>query len=299
MKRELNGPLLVLEIAGLQHFSLKSLHKKSFSLFRGFYLFLLILFLLLIAVSLGNSSFFLMKEKLTAKNALLFTILSGMSIGMTLVVFTSLIQSFISINNEKNIFVNGDKIISLIRSEFSSAFNFNNVKCSAWKKLIWMTFGFVIIHVIALAQMNSTKSQVACLMGVPTVFYIFLTVYKFTFYIDMINHQLATLGGLLTKIFDNKPIQVISIGQISFMKPTEVIASPMRRLRAVRNIYNVIQQNANLINASNGLSVLILITCLVVSLTIMGYKLFIILALEDSPSIALPGKLNKTQMKNE
>lgn len=287
MENELRGPLFVLEMAGLQHFSQRSRVLRSL---RVVWIFLFICFFILIAFCLGDSSFFYIKEKVTSRNALRYTILHLVNIGMTLVVLTSLFQSMKSSAEEEKFFKNGDKVTKLLKIHFNGEKKKNDLKRMAWVKFAVLMLSFAAIHVIALSQMRSKDKVVACLLEMSPILFIFLVLYKFTFYVEIINNQLKAIESLFGKIFVFSPIKVISGLHHPMMKIVETTESPSRKLQAIRNIYNLIHENAELVNRSNGLSVLILLSCSVVSLAVMGYEIFLTVALQAAPVDDLPGE---------
>lgn len=284
---ELNGSLFFFELMGLQYFSLKSLTqdslKNKITVYRFVYMVFLLIFVLSFVVAFVVADNFTFIESLTAKNVIMFAIKNSMNVGLVLVVCTSLIQSYVSTEYIKKIYLNTDEIARLAFCEFKVFIDFKKIKKSVWKRLAIMAVFFITLQgVIGFTNMKYLNNFYTMLIGIIPLFFFLVIVFKLVFYIDFINLHLEFLEKLIEdvpilqpiKIIDNINLHLLSVKSVKPVKPPE---DPMRKFRITRKIYNIIYENSILINDSNGLTVLMLLTSLVIALTATGYQGFVII----------------------
>lgn len=294
--QQLNGCLVIFELIGFQFFSLKALNQANYkdrpTAFRAIYMVTILVFLAI------KMYFFIMMSieynksdvKITAKNVVMLAIQRFMDFGLVVVFLTNLIQSFMSTQSIKMVFINVEKIVQLVKNEFKVIINFEKIRFATWKRFYIMLICVGAFHAITSYLMfcnNQTILQM--LTAVVPVFFLIMIVYKFIFYVGMINHQLKFLAKLLDNIFVYKSSKIVE----SFPKKLVKFDDPIRKLRAARQIYNYIYHNSTLINDSLGLTILVLLAVLVTSLTACGYKIFVIV-IGGLPTDEIPGKYFKT-----
>lgn len=283
MEKELNSCVVVFELLGLQYFSLKSLTADSLrsrpSVFRALYM-ILWLFLttsLMIIYIIHDHS--LAQGSLTAKNVLMYAIQHTMNVGLILVAITSLIQSMTSTRNIKKFFLNIHEIFDLYLYDFKIPANLKSIKRSSWRRMTLMLMYYLTIHG-GFMSLHAPLSDAAykMLFGMLPILFLVMIVYKFVFYVGIINRQLKFLNKLLEDNFLHQPIKMIDNMKfhLTTVKPVKSPDDNLKKLRSLRKIYNVIFENAAIINDSIGLTVLMLLVCLVISLTVAGYQVFVI-----------------------
>lgn len=282
METELNSCLVIFELLGFQYFSLKNLEKIDFmnrpTVFR-----IMHLVILLILISILTICFLIMEREtltgtITAKNMLMFAIQNSMNFGFVLVVCTSLIQSFTSTHNIKKFFVNLKMSVEILREVFDVKTDFNSLKKTMWKRFFVMLALFVSLH----GSVGFSQYRMEILpifIGILPIFFLIMIVCKYVFYVGMVNHQLECLDSAIETVITFPPIKIID--NINFhllpLKPVKQLDGPLKKINAVRKIYNLIYANGNLINDSVGLTILILLVTLITTLTATGYKLFVII----------------------
>lgn len=288
MRRELHGPLVILEFMGLQFFSLKRLeHGENLrgpSTFRAVYMFAVISFLVLITYAISQTNYFVIEEGYSAHNALEVTILRVLCFGLLMVVLTNSMLSFVTTKSVKKFFLDSEEMSQTMHRDFNSSFDFEKLKRSTRKLLIGMTIAFFILHVVSGAfQLHSPDNITSWALGIPIVMLLFVTVYKFVFYVDFVNAQLEKLTTLLEKLFNQPPLAIVDAFDLKSpnFRALSLLKVSEKKLRTFRDVYCTIHGNSMIVNASNGLPMLILISCLVVSLTVSGYEMFIGLAVEN------------------
>lgn len=280
METELSSCLKVFEFIGLQFFSLKDLtvdnSKKRPTFFRAVFMmvFVTIICLLMIGFILKDNT--AITGKVSAKTIVMHVIQRSFNIGMILVCCSSTIQSFVSTLEIKRVFMNLKEIEKIINQEFSVQIDFKTFKENAWKRLYIMLTSFTILHGgTSLFHMYEEDIVVKIFLGALPVLFLIMIVYKMIFFVALINFSLRLLDDLITDIFQYQPINIIdNINyHLTSVKTTENL---LERLRAARKIFNIIFENGALINKSNGLTTLIILTTVVISLTVAGYEAFVI-----------------------
>lgn len=288
MEAALDSYLVLFELTGLQYFSLKRLTCDNFkdppSIFRTIYMFVLIgvvSFLMYIYIFVDKASV----SGVMTSNILMRAIINSLSIGLILVVSVSLVQSYLSTRATKKIFYNINQMAEICLDEFGVKVNYKRIKASIWKRGATMITFFVITHggVTLFLYNDSPEEAFRMLIGSIPILLLFMIIYKFVFYVDMVNNQLEFVETLLDKTFQPEAVKVV--GEMCFKNTFD---DPLKKLRAIRNVYNIIFESGALVNRSNGLTILILLLDLVISITASGYEIFVI-AVGSIPIQRIPG----------
>lgn len=285
MENELNSCLIIFEVMGLQYFSLKKLGCNDAKSYKKVQRFLYMVFLLVFmntitTVFIANEHEIIKDEIITAKNIMMFAVQHTMDVGFLLVMCTGIIQSFLTTQSVKKIFLNTKEILQMGMTEFKTSIDLREMKRMAWKRLAVMVIFILTIHVtLMIVHKERPEAVLQLFYGLPPVFFLGVVVYKFVFYVGMVNSQLEFVGTLLEKVFKKEPMRIIDnisfhLTSVKFVKPPE---DPLKRLRVVWKIYNQIYESGVLVNDSLGLTILIILTSLVVTLTVSGYEIFVIL----------------------
>lgn len=283
MEEELNSSLVIFELMGLQYFSLKQLSKENQNdrptVVRTIYMVVLLVLvstLMLVFIWTNNN---MAQEHITAKNVLMFMVQNSMNVGLFLVVCTSLIQSFMSTRLVMKIYFNIKDMLHLYLQEFGDVVDFKKVRRASLKRVFTMlTFFFITHGSTTFISMKSYDDVVIMLIGAIPLFFLLMVVFKFIFYVEMVNSQLKFLNEILMKVWTCQSTKFIDniYFQVTKVKSVKTFEDPLRKLRVLRRIYNIIHENGNLINDSNGLTILTMLVCLVAALTASGYEAFVI-----------------------
>lgn len=285
MEKELNGSLVILECMGLQFFSLKTLEPGSYQK-RPSNIRVAFLLLLLLLIS-GMMYYFTLSarsgnENITAKNLIIFAIQRCLEVGYVTVIFIGMVQSLATTINVKKFFINTKLIGKLISQDFSHIFSFEKVRDFSMKRFIVMMIFFATVHGTASIfqyRANGLEGLIEMFIGAAPVFFLMMIVYKFVFYIDLINRQLEALKELFRELFlDDSSLTMINCNQkaaINVLHAIHVRDNSVRKLYTMRKIYNLIHENGELASSSNGLTIMVLIVVVVISLTSGGYNIFV------------------------
>lgn len=284
MEKELNSSLLIFEILGLQYFSLKSLKKENVtarpSIFRFLYMLVLVTIISALMICFIMFRTIPMDQKVTAKNALTFAIQNMISVCIILVVCISFLQSFVSTPLVKRIFLNSKEIAELVYNDFRIFIDLNKMRKATWRRLSIMLVFLCTVHgSITSVHLHSMKDVLFMFVLILPILFLLMISFKFVFYVRMVNIELKLLKNILDEIYTQLKLNQTRI----FVLPTALkIEEPpsedrLQKLIVARRIYNLIYENGLLINSSNGLTILILLMTLVVTLTASGYELFVIM----------------------
>lgn len=285
LEEALHSNLVIFELMGMQFFSLKKLSRLNAyerpSVFRVLLVFLVIFsvicFLMFLMTSLPGC---IPQEKkvIDAKNVLMFSIAQTMQLGMIISVICCVLQSYFSSKDVKKLFLNSREMVESMFREFDIVVDFEEIKKAAWKRFAVMTIFFLSIHGwMTYCSRNSSIMLLTSFCVAPVSIFLVLTVYKFIFFVVMVNRQLEGLTFTLTKIFDEKMGEVEHLHvQIISLKQTRSNHERLVKIQAARKIYNLIHENSELVNSSNGLTVLICIVAHAGLLVLKSYEMFTI-----------------------
>lgn len=294
MEESLNSCLILFELLGLQYFSLvhDNLTDRPTSFRTAFLAIILTLTTAIITKCITQHISLTDKEVVNAKNVLMYAIQHSMTVGFILVAYTSLIQSYTSTQKVKKFFSNTKDIVRLVHKEFNIKVNFKQIKREACKKILVMIIFFVTAHLtMTFLVVQSLRMTIGMIILMLPIFFILVIVYKFIFYVDIINHQLMSLEKMVGDIFKSQPLKIFDDFHVHMttVEPAKSSEDPMKKLQAARKIYNLIYDNGLLINSSNGLTIMIMLLCIVTTLTASGYEIFVIVV-GDLPMHQIPGK---------
>lgn len=277
---ELHSCLFIFEVTGLQYFSLKKLlsHKSNgLEKWRVVYMLVLLLCIFSLAVSYVIHDHRAIEGNVTPKNVLMFAIQNTMNFGIIMVEIISLLQSYWSTRKIMKIYAALKEIVHLCFNDFKTFIDFTKIKERAWKRFRQMLAFIGVLHIsLTLYHIKSTDAICQLFLGIIPLFFLTMVVNKFVFYVDLVNSLLEFLKYLLEDIFKYEPIKIIS-NLHSSTKTVKAPEDPMRKLRACWKIYMKIYDISGLINDSIGLTILVLLSSLVVTLTISGYEVFVII----------------------
>lgn len=124
--------------------------------------------------------------------------------------------------------------------------------------------------------------------GIIAALTVLMIVYKFVFYVEIVKHQLKLLQVLMKETFKYAPVGIIYKNNWRTIAVKPAVNNWLRKLQAVRKIYNMICVHGELINHSSGLTILIVLVDVIVLLTASGYQIFVIIV-GGLPMDAIPG----------
>jgi hypothetical protein len=203
-----------------------------------------------------------------------------MKIGLFLVIFSSVFQSFFTTKKLATIFDNFKKIFQITADDFKISQNFHQIK-RRFKINVTLMILFLLSTQIFLVAMESKsfESVLSLCCGTLPIIFVLLTVFKFVFYVQMINFELKMLSNLVEGIFQPQSPKVIDELDLHLItvKPHKFYDDVFKKFVSAKKIYNILYENGSLLNESMGFTMLVLLIVLVITLTASGYQIFVIL----------------------
>jgi 7tm Chemosensory receptor len=285
-QEELNSSLIVFEVFGMQFFSLKKLYQERANvrptIWRIIYVVVAIItlaILMTIGVTQLEEVLVEAEEKVNAKNVLLITITHSAEFAIVLNILICIIQSYRSTREMKNLFFNSIKLIETASDEFHVNIDIQRIKVLALKRFAATATFFAVSHgLLVFSHKDSGLLLFVFFAATPPVLFLFLIAYKFIYFVVMINEQLQFLDFLLDNFFNQDQIQPLEIYVTKFkkVKPVKTLENRATKLQAGRRIFNLIQENSEIVNRSHGMEVLIYMNIMVTFLILKTYELFTI-----------------------
>lgn len=286
MEEEINKCLIIFEVLGLQYFSLKSMTLKNLKdhplWYRKLQLILVLAaaFLVVCYFFLQNDDLSVDPEKLTAKNVMTFAIQNTMNFGLIIVLCANVIQGYTSTLKTKRFYVNFKESARLSQEEFGTRFDFKKLKFQMFKRLLILILILLAVHGVtaAFSEKAFDGEFIDLFIGGALMFFLTTAAFKYVFYVIMINDQLEALEKIVESFVKTRPISTIDSLQFQIVnpKPYKSFDNSLLKLIAARKIYNKIYASGNLVNECHGFTILCSIVNLVITLTAVGYRTFVI-----------------------
>lgn len=278
MDKQLNCCLLIFELMGLQYFRLSDGNFEDRPTFpRAFFLaFLLAAVSLLVALlSLAAAS----SENAVAasNNDLMSAFQSCLAIALVLVIYTSLIQSFASTRSLKKFYSLTAEIEELGTQQFNTSIDFKKFKKANLVRLaVFLIFAVAAYIIMAVLQTENLRLAILMTIFLVPILFILLIAFKFVFYVALVNYQLEFLFKLIEITFKLPTAKITDLSSLMSVRRVEIPENLIKKLITARRIYQKICKNGDLVNASNGITILILILSIVMSMTVAGYEIYVL-----------------------
>lgn len=267
----------IFQLCGLFHFSIKELSSSNFRSI--FYTVTFVINLFIFTIQGVFLCIQISAELIVALNAdsiLSFIIHQMMYILLVLTLFVAVFQSFLTTQKMRKVFCNFLDISNIYERDFNYIMNYSDFKLQVFRR-VFCHIGclitsqiFVIIIELYLKEENTVVKN--C---VSTLYSCFLSmiIHKFDFLLSLVNYNLKHLIAIL-KI-------TIKVERNSNLEG---------KLRKLWKVYSIIQKNVKMIDESMGITVLIHILCIAISLILNIYYIMLAILNEHSVHI-IPGKV--------
>jgi hypothetical protein len=210
---ELSSVLVILEVFGLQNFSLKSLTVKNSTNTSGLrVLYALALLIVVPSIVIFNVAIneSLIPPQVNSRSLLMFIVQQSMNLGLLLVVCVSLIQSIASTRKVKKIFLNTKEIALTCQEEFRIVIDAKRIKNSALRRLANALSVPLVFHgAVTYSHADSTAEVIFMACNLIPILFLVMVVYKFVFFVGMVNSKLIFMRTLIEEVFNAKPIMII------------------------------------------------------------------------------------------
>lgn len=285
MENDLNSCLVIFEVMGLQFFSLKRLSETKTDARPSFVRALLAIFWL--TVTCGAEVVFftvtdsgISKEKVTAQNIMTFFIQYSMHFGMSGVSLIGTLQSFWMTPSMKRFYRNLKEIARIMEVELDFVINFKRIKQSSWNRLTTILVLAAVTHFSIFQRfVHEFVDFFGNFLFFILISRLLLASYYYAFHVIVVNRIIQKLAGIMTNIFTIRKNLNFESGSLFVVpaKPMKFSDEFMRKIKAVRKIYELIHENGTLINESNGWTVLMIVINSAASGTACTYAIFVIL----------------------
>ncbi|KAL7021888.1 hypothetical protein ACKWTF_012063 [Chironomus riparius] len=270
------------EFMGLQYFSLEAFGDDESSgrpsLIRGVYFIIILSLILCFAALYILLDYEEMLKQFLDQKITTYAVQNSMKFGMIFVIITSTTQSFFATKKIKQFYKNVELILEVMFVEFRMFIDFKKVCRVSKFILVGIISFFCLIHSVLFVQSESDRTYLLAVAIFPVIF-LLTTIYKFTFYVVIVNYQLESLKKIIVNIFKSQPFKIGADCDDSVMSPKKIYSPSIvsRKLINAKKVYNMLYENASLVNDSMGLTILNLLIVLVISITSSGYVIFVLL----------------------
>lgn len=294
------------QIFGHQYFSVNTLSEKTLSqspsrwyTFYFFFIFVLMTGQMIVFATFAFSDD--LQVQLSSKTILTYVVQHSMYIGLIVIICVSLIQSFTTTLLYKKFFLNCMKITKNCFEDFDLRINNHGVRTFVYKFFISIVSFFVASQTLLYyyeTHFGESKVLGKNLFGTIPLIFLSSTAIKFIFQVKLVNYHMETILNILPKIMQSRIKIVDSL--TFYAKPIKPMKSAelSMKIRNIRRMYNIVCENAEIINRSMGATLLAIVIVLVIAITASGYRLFLAM-LGKVPEAKLGGKSrNKRKLQD-
>lgn len=284
IQNQLSSLFRFFEILGIHYFQPKdvdenNIEKKPSSAKFSLVIARLMFFVILSAqVAITNS-----RPKIT--NLLLSSMQIVDDLVTALLFLTALLETYLGTTNVKRIYFNLNKLQTLYLYGFSTVIDYKRIE-----KRNLICLSFVTIFVLGLSTAASiVQKNVSTILSFIGIYFLISFTYFLMFLINLVNIQLQLLIKSLQNMSLNQSLdsKVEDTNIKSNRTNSRIILS---KIQTARQIYNLIHHCGNLVNQSFGFSLLLCILVIVISETLYGFRVFMLI-LEKNQGNLLLGKI--------
>lgn len=233
------------------------------------------IFLLIISTQIISTFYFLsnaITTRIDSKSALNYIIQILLFTVVILTYFFAFFHSFTTTKKMKKIFSNFLSISQICCQNFQYNVDCRLIMIWLYKTIAYIYFVYSILQIILylFEKHFDVKNplKIAFLRSTPA-FIFCLVMIKFVFIVNLVNYYLEHLIIILNDLFrSNHEPNIINV------RP-KFDFSLERKLKIIRKIYCLIQENVELINHCMGVTILLQICIMILSLTSDCYRLFL------------------------
>jgi hypothetical protein len=273
--------LLFLEVYGMQYFSLKTLRNESVNRRPGVCRNLILLAVLgSVLFCLGFKEFMLKPfssdQDLKETNILMLFMSKALDVIRIIQLLSSIVLSFLMTRKVKKMFINSREISKILVEHFKISESFEK-NIEVGKR--FLTFAMVCLIIQFFVIYFGIRSYDILISQLITLHFSSLlvaAVFKVLFLVSMVHDQLENLIKAITSINAPAPIRIMDNIFLHLIKSKNE-ENPSKKLVYARKMYNLITDNACIVNQSCGLSILLYLTSITMFLTSRGYETLVML----------------------
>lgn len=260
----LSGYFRVFELFGLQYFCFKALvenvqQKRSKLFYLIYFIFLLVSFsvsMTIYVAATGDDHI-----RFNIKTGFNYIIKVIIELGLIAIMIGGLIESYVKTSQLQEIVKKAKEISSFCKTEFNHLIDYENFNKTWHKKTYCLAILLFSAHgLMCLTFYVTTGIFLPLLIGFPPVIVLALIVFKFAFYVDLVNFQLENMHKVMLKS--------------SCSKKTKQYHNC--KILAFRRCYILIYDMAGNVNSGSSACLLMILTFFIVVIISAGYECLVI-----------------------
>lgn len=288
--KNLDGCVTIFQLMGLQFFSLNKVDTKfldeKVSLKWKIYLIVVLSSLPMLAgIIILVDDYDIGFDEVSINNVVMLFVKKAMNYSFIIVIVLSVLQSFVAVKKWKLFYFNLSKILQMMQNEIGFNEDFSRFKKLSTKKIVIYLSFFTICHLISsVFQLTNMKHflLISFLAYFPINFLNIIAL-RMIFYVSLTNHLLKNLEKSFSKIFKTQ-------GKISLIEQNiEKCSNRSTKLLTIRKLYNMIHENANILDNAWGLTLIVYLSGYIIALTVCEYE-FLIIVVDGLDSSKLASK---------
>ncbi len=187
-----------------------------------------------------------------------------------------LVTFFLTTSFQEGIFINLGLIAEIFESRLGQRLNYRRFRDRFLCRLIIFTVTFITILSTSFFFEYRASSKIInfTTRGMVSFSIVTYMLVLFTFYADLIDHNLKflmkILGGISSGKSDQKSVTVINVSKSDYQI--------FDQLAAMKSIHLLIIETSNLVNKSMGMQILVFVIAAVIKITFGGYAAFLAIA---------------------
>lgn len=270
---EFNFFVKLFEIYGFQHFNASKLSDKNvnekpskirfgFMLIRLFTMIFLIIAFIINFASKRNAIYLNPLTKLF-QIVLIFVMIS---FGIC-----SILESYISACKVKQLYMNFSKILFIMTNVLKISINF-----SQWKKKLYLKFTAfsIVVTVLYFGPLRNYKGrELVLVLGYLPNTIVVIIFLQYFFCVSFVNNSVQNLIIYIKKMQHKDEMRAKEVWHSKHVQMFE--CDKIENLQTCERIYNLISECVELINESFGLTALLMIYLMLITVTMSGYRLFV------------------------
>lgn len=179
-------------------------------------------------------------------------------------------QSISSTQKFMKTYFNLNKCLNIFQNELPIKVDLKPLKKSVYLQFFLLIFSLILYYFVQVKQLNYSF-LVKILGGIPSYIFAFSTIF-YLFFIQLFNF----LFSLIVKTLEEQSELYNTEVKISVITLRIYHDEQVNLVKSCRKVYEILIETKKLINEAFGLTVLISIFIIVISLTLSGYRTFIL-----------------------
>lgn len=217
---------------------------------------------------------------LSAKTILTFIVQHSMNLGLFIILFVSLIQTFATTPLIKTLYLNCIEISRISKQDFNRVIDHSRIRTVVIKSFIFIICFYITCESLFFSlesYLGEEKVWATTLLAIFPLIFLHTIASKFIFFVELVNFHLNTICRLIYDIFDFQPTIIdhshILVKAVKFRDNHSLVI----KIRNIRKMYSIVFENVDIINRAMGKTVLAVVAVMVIVITSACYNLFLVI----------------------